>query len=97
MLATGERFLPAGTTSRIGLASENHWLQPVLVLTSHWWPTPVSVGGLLVTDEPVDTLATPDQPAETVGSGGLLLYGPGWPPPSSKGPRTKREGWLGLG
>ena len=29
-------------------ASESHWLQLVLVLTVHWWPTPVSVGGLLV-------------------------------------------------
>jgi hypothetical protein len=46
VLATTERFLPAGATLRGGLNSENHWLQPVLVLTVHWWPTPVSVGGL---------------------------------------------------
>jgi len=42
-----ERFLPTGATFRIGLVSENHRLQLVLVLTVHWWPTPVSVGGLL--------------------------------------------------
>ena len=46
MRATSERFLPAGATFRVGLASENHWLQQVLVLTVHWWPAPVSVGGL---------------------------------------------------
>ena len=34
--ATSERFLPAGSTFRHGLASESHWLQPVLVLTGHW-------------------------------------------------------------
>ena len=37
----------AWATFRIGLASENHWLQPMLVLIVHWWPTPVIVGGLL--------------------------------------------------
>ena len=31
--ATSERFLPTWATFRAGLASENHWLQPVLVLT----------------------------------------------------------------
>ena len=36
--ATSERFLPTWATFRAGLASENHWLQPVLVLTIHWWP-----------------------------------------------------------
>ena len=44
--ATSERFLPARGTFRVRLASESHWLQPVLVLTIHWRPTPVSVGGL---------------------------------------------------
>ena len=45
---TNKRFLPTGTAFKIGLASENHLWQPVLVLAVHWWPTPtpVSVGGL---------------------------------------------------
>ena len=47
---TNEWFLPTGATFRVGLASESHWLQPVLVHTVHWWPAPVSVGGLLVAD-----------------------------------------------
>ena len=46
LLATSERFLPAEATVKIHLANENHWLQPMLVLTVRWWPTPVSVGGL---------------------------------------------------
>ena len=45
--ATSERFLPAGGIFRASLANESHWLQSVLVLSVHWWPTPVSVGGLL--------------------------------------------------
>ena len=45
--ATSERFLSIGGTFGVGLASESHWLQLVLVLTVHWWPTPISVGGLL--------------------------------------------------
>ena len=44
--ATNERFLLAWATFRDGLARESHWLQPMLVLTIHWWPTPVSRGGL---------------------------------------------------
>jgi hypothetical protein len=35
-----------GGTFRVGLASEIHWLQPMLVLTVHCWPTPISVVGL---------------------------------------------------
>ena len=46
--ATSKRFLQARATFRSVLASESHWLQPVLVLTVHWWPAPVSVGGLLM-------------------------------------------------
>jgi hypothetical protein len=42
--ATSERFLPTGGTFRASLASESHWLQPMLVLSIHWLPTPVSVG-----------------------------------------------------
>ena len=30
--ATRERFLPAGGTFGVGLASESHWLQAMLVL-----------------------------------------------------------------
>jgi hypothetical protein len=33
--ATSERFLPAEGTFRVILASESHWLQPVLVLSVH--------------------------------------------------------------
>jgi hypothetical protein len=33
--ATSERFLPAGALLQLGLVSESHWLQPVLVLTVH--------------------------------------------------------------
>jgi hypothetical protein len=33
---------------KIGLASENHWSQPMMALTVQWWPTPVSVGGLFM-------------------------------------------------
>jgi hypothetical protein len=47
VLATSERFLPAGGTFRVILASESHWLQPVLVLSVHWWPALASVGRVL--------------------------------------------------
>ena len=43
---TNERFLPARATFKPGSATESHWLQSVLVLTIHWWPAPVCVGGL---------------------------------------------------
>ena len=33
--ATNVRFLPTGVTFRVGLVSENHWIQLVLVLTIH--------------------------------------------------------------
>jgi hypothetical protein len=33
---TNERFLPTGGTFGVGITSESHWLQPVLVLTVHW-------------------------------------------------------------
>jgi hypothetical protein len=46
MRATNERFLPVGGSFRVGLASESHWLRPMLVLTIQWWATPTSVGGL---------------------------------------------------
>ena len=36
--ATSERFPLARATFRSVLASESHWLQPLLVLTIHWWP-----------------------------------------------------------
>ena len=43
---TSERFLPTWVAFKVGLASESHWLQPVLVFTVHWWLALVSVGGL---------------------------------------------------
>ena len=46
--ATSERFVLAWATFTAILASESHWLQPAMVLFVHWWPTPISVGGLLV-------------------------------------------------
>ena len=48
MLATSERLLQAKGTFRAILASENHWLQQVSVLSVHWWPTPTGVGRVLV-------------------------------------------------
>ena len=33
---TSEPFLQGGTTFKVGLANESHWLQPMLVLTVHW-------------------------------------------------------------
>jgi hypothetical protein len=47
VLATNERFLPARDTFRVILASESHWLQPILVLYVHWWPTPACVGRII--------------------------------------------------
>jgi hypothetical protein len=46
--ATSEGFLPARGTFRVILASESHWLQPVLVLSIHWWPPPTGVGRVWV-------------------------------------------------
>jgi hypothetical protein len=48
VLATNEQFLPAWGTFRATLASESHWVQPVLVLSVHWWPTPTYVGRVLL-------------------------------------------------
>ena len=48
MRGTSVRFLQARGTFGVGLASESHWLQLVLVLAVHWWPTPIRVGGLLM-------------------------------------------------
>ena len=44
--ATSERFLPTGGTFRAILANESHWLQPMLVLSVHWWPAPTCVGSV---------------------------------------------------
>jgi hypothetical protein len=41
--ATSERFLPAWGTFRAILASESHWLQPLLVLFVHRWPAPLGM------------------------------------------------------
>ena len=46
--ATSERFLLVGATFRTGWVSKSHWMQPVLLLTVHQWPSPVCVGGLFV-------------------------------------------------
>ena len=51
VLATSERFLPAWSIFRAILASESHWLQPMLVLSIHWWPAPVGVGRVLATNQ----------------------------------------------
>ena len=47
VLATNERFLPTGGTFEAILASESHWLQPILVLSVHWWPTRAGLGRVL--------------------------------------------------
>jgi hypothetical protein len=47
VLATNERCLPTRGIFEAILASESHWLQPVLVLSVHWWPSPVGVGWVL--------------------------------------------------
>jgi hypothetical protein len=48
VLATSEQFLLARGTFRVILASESHWLQPMLVLSVRWWPTPTGVGRVLL-------------------------------------------------
>ena len=53
VLVINERFLPARGIFRAILASESHWLQPVLVLSVHWWPTPIGVGRVLVFIKPI--------------------------------------------
>ena len=42
--ATSERFPKARATFRSVLASESHWLQPLLVLTVRWWPNTSKCG-----------------------------------------------------
>jgi hypothetical protein len=49
VLTTSERFLSAGGTFRANLASESHWLQPVLVHSVYWWLAPAGVGRVLIT------------------------------------------------
>ena len=44
VLVTSEQLLPARDTFRAILDSESHWLQPVLVLSVRWWPTPTCMG-----------------------------------------------------
>ena len=48
VLATSKQFLSAGGIFRAILATESHWLQPVLVLFVHWWPGPAGVGRVKV-------------------------------------------------
>jgi hypothetical protein len=54
VLATSERFLPTWDTFRAILANESHWLQPVLVLSVHWWPAPAGVGSVYVSPPSTD-------------------------------------------
>ena len=43
--AGNHRMIPVSrVTFRVGSTSER---QPLLVLTVHWWPAPICVGGLL--------------------------------------------------
>ena len=42
--ATSKRFPPTRATFRSVLASESHWLQPLLVLTVRWWPNTSKCG-----------------------------------------------------
>ena len=48
VMATSEQFLQAGGTLRAILASESHWLQPLMVFSVHWWPAPAGVGRVLM-------------------------------------------------
>ena len=52
VLATNEQFLVAGGIFRAILANESHWLQPVLVLSVHWWLALTGVGRVLVLPSP---------------------------------------------
>ena len=52
VLATNEQFLVAGGIFRAILANESHWLQPVLVLSVHWWLALTGVGSVLVLPSP---------------------------------------------
>ena len=45
-------FNVARGTFRAILASETHWLQPMLVLSVRWWPAPTGVGRVLVFPSP---------------------------------------------
>ena len=47
VLATNEQFLPAWGTFRAILDNESHWLQPVMVLSFHWWSALAGVGRVL--------------------------------------------------
>jgi len=49
-----ERFLPAGGIFKVILVSESQWLQPMLILSVHWWPAPAGMGSVLVTYESVE-------------------------------------------
>ena len=51
--ATCERFLPTWDTFRAILATESHRLQPVLVLSVHWWPAPTGVGSVYINLEKI--------------------------------------------
>ena len=57
MLVTSERFILAGGTFRAILANESHWLQPMLVLSVHWWPAPAGVGEGIIYEGPPHTRA----------------------------------------
>jgi hypothetical protein len=58
VLATSEQFLPAGGTFRAILTRESHWLQPMLVLSVHWWPTPAGVGRVLISSQTYSMIIT---------------------------------------
>ena len=49
-----EQLLSTGVTFSSNLASESHWMWPVLVETVHWWPALESAGGLLVQESNLD-------------------------------------------
>ena len=71
---TSVRFLSARATFKIGSGNESICLQPMLVLSVHWWPVPVSVGAVLRST----THATPPPPSDV---------GPStcWPPRTLEG------------
>jgi hypothetical protein len=74
VLAISERFLPTRGTFRVILVSESHWLQPVLVLSIPWWPTPTCVGRVKV--KPFPALK---KPSDSYTFGSCLSRNNRWP------------------
>ena len=74
VLATNERFLPTRGTFRAILANESHLLQPMLVFSVHWWPTPARLAGMeLISSSHLLVLATNERFLPTRGTFRAIL------------------------